>query len=85
MLRPDLQALYDAAMKEKQDLEDDAQACRRKMANATALIDGLGGEKVRVRPAAHRSPVLLSMSSVDPATHPLVHSCVHSVYHSSIH
>lgn len=42
----DLQALYDAAMKEKQDLEDDAQACRRKMANARALIDGLGGEKV---------------------------------------
>ncbi|XP_034534414.1 dynein heavy chain 5, axonemal [Notolabrus celidotus] len=42
-----VQALYDAAMKEKQDLEDDAQACRRKMANAKALIDGLGGEKVR--------------------------------------
>uniref|UniRef100_A0A3P8WNT4 AAA+ ATPase domain-containing protein n=1 Tax=Cynoglossus semilaevis TaxID=244447 RepID=A0A3P8WNT4_CYNSE len=42
-----VQALYDAAMKEKQDLEDDAQACRHKMANATALIDGLGGEKVR--------------------------------------
>ncbi|KAK2859784.1 hypothetical protein Q5P01_004404 [Channa striata] len=42
-----VQALYDAAMKEKQDLEDDAEACRRKMANATALIDGLGGEKVR--------------------------------------
>ncbi|KAF3703904.1 Dynein heavy chain 5, axonemal Axonemal beta dynein heavy chain 5 Ciliary dynein heavy chain 5 [Channa argus] len=42
-----VQALYDTAMKEKQDLEDDAQACRRKMANATALIDGLGGEKVR--------------------------------------
>ncbi|XP_013770736.1 LOW QUALITY PROTEIN: dynein heavy chain 5, axonemal-like [Pundamilia nyererei] len=42
-----VQALYDAAMKEKQDLEDDAQACRRKMANARALIDGLGGEKVR--------------------------------------
>ncbi|XP_045900393.1 dynein axonemal heavy chain 5 [Micropterus dolomieu] len=42
-----VQALYDAAMKEKQDLQDDAQACRRKMANATALIDGLGGEKVR--------------------------------------
>lgn len=35
-------------MKEKQDLEDDAQACRHKMANATALIDGLGGEKVGV-------------------------------------
>lgn len=78
MLWPDLQALYDAAMKEKQDLEDDAQACRRKMANATALIDGLGGEKVRVRSAAHRSPVLLSMSSIDPATRPLVHSSVHS-------
>ncbi|XP_055363688.1 dynein axonemal heavy chain 5 [Betta splendens] len=42
-----VQALYDAAMKEKQDLEDDAQACRRKMANAKTLIDGLGGEKVR--------------------------------------
>lgn len=42
-----VQALYDAAMKEKQDLEDDAQNCRRKMSNATALIDGLGGEKVR--------------------------------------
>ncbi|KAM6971581.1 LOW QUALITY PROTEIN: dynein axonemal heavy chain 8-like [Tautogolabrus adspersus] len=42
-----VQALYDGAMKEKQDLEDDAQACRRKMVNATALIDGLGGEKVR--------------------------------------
>ncbi|KAF3833142.1 hypothetical protein F7725_026807 [Dissostichus mawsoni] len=34
-------------MKEKQDLEEDAQACRRKMSNATALIEGLGGEKVR--------------------------------------
>ncbi|CAI5671192.1 unnamed protein product [Oreochromis niloticus] len=33
------------AVQEKQDLEDDAQACRRKMANARALIDGLGGEK----------------------------------------
>ncbi|XP_042366785.1 dynein axonemal heavy chain 5 [Plectropomus leopardus] len=42
-----VQALYDAAMKEKQDLEDDAHNCRQKMANATALIDGLGGEKVR--------------------------------------
>uniref|UniRef100_A0A8D3DUG5 Dynein heavy chain 5, axonemal-like n=1 Tax=Scophthalmus maximus TaxID=52904 RepID=A0A8D3DUG5_SCOMX len=42
-----VRALYDAAMKEKQDLEDDAMACRRKMSNATALIDGLGGEKTR--------------------------------------
>lgn len=44
-------------MKEKQDLEDDAQACRRKMANATALIDGLGGEKVS------------SLSTHRPSTH----------------
>ncbi|XP_056155233.1 dynein axonemal heavy chain 5 [Lampris incognitus] len=42
-----VQALYDAAMREKQALQDDAQACRRKMASATALIVGLGGEKVR--------------------------------------
>lgn len=43
----EVQALYDAAMREKQTLMDDATVCRRKMANATALIDGLGGEKVR--------------------------------------
>ena len=30
-----------------QALLDDADACRRKMTNATALIEGLGGEKVR--------------------------------------
>jgi len=42
-----VQAKYDTAMKDKQTLVDDAEACRRKMANATALIDGLGGEKVR--------------------------------------
>ncbi|KAL2085437.1 hypothetical protein ACEWY4_018757 [Coilia grayii] len=41
------QALYDAAMREKQALLDDADACRHKMSNAMALIDGLGGEKVR--------------------------------------
>ncbi|KAK4825976.1 hypothetical protein QYF61_003545 [Mycteria americana] len=40
-----VQAMYDTAMKEKQDLLDDAEACRRKMNNATALIEGLGGEK----------------------------------------
>lgn len=34
-------------MSEKQTLEDDAEACRRKMSNATALIDGLSGEKIR--------------------------------------
>lgn len=38
--------MYDAAMKEKQDLMDDAEACKKKMSNAVALIDGLGGEKV---------------------------------------
>ncbi|MEE6465421.1 hypothetical protein FKM82_006550, partial [Ascaphus truei] len=43
----DVQAMYDAAMREKQTLLDDADACRRKMVNATALIEGLGGEKVR--------------------------------------
>lgn len=40
------QALYDTAMRERQSLLDDADACRRKMSNAMALIDGLGGEKV---------------------------------------
>ena len=30
-----------------QTLVDDAEACRRKMTNATALIEGLGGEKIR--------------------------------------
>uniref|UniRef100_A0A8C4U7Q9 Dynein axonemal heavy chain 5 n=1 Tax=Falco tinnunculus TaxID=100819 RepID=A0A8C4U7Q9_FALTI len=43
-----VQAMYDTAMKEKQALLDDAEACRRKMNNATALIEGLGGEKVLV-------------------------------------
>lgn len=42
----EVQAMYDAAVKEKQALLDDAEACRRKMSNATALIEGLGGEKV---------------------------------------
>ncbi|KAJ4946954.1 hypothetical protein JOQ06_008997, partial [Pogonophryne albipinna] len=40
-----VKALYDAAIKEKQDLEEDYQACRRKMSNATALIEGLGGRR----------------------------------------
>lgn len=42
-----VQAMYDAAMAEKQALLDDAEACRRKMTNATALIEGLSGERVR--------------------------------------
>ena len=43
----EVQALYDAAMSEKQELLDDAESCRRKMDAASALIGGLGGEKVR--------------------------------------
>ncbi|KFP36555.1 Dynein heavy chain 8, axonemal, partial [Chlamydotis macqueenii] len=42
-----VQAKFDAAMKEKMDLLDDAETCRRKMQAASALIDGLSGEKVR--------------------------------------
>ncbi|NWV69074.1 DYH8 protein, partial [Malurus elegans] len=42
-----VQAKFDAAMKEKMDLEDDAETCKRKMQAASALIDGLSGEKVR--------------------------------------
>ncbi|XP_072536415.1 dynein axonemal heavy chain 5 isoform X2 [Salminus brasiliensis] len=41
------QELYDGAMREKQSLLEDAEGCRRKMSNAVALIDGLGGEKIR--------------------------------------
>lgn len=43
----EVQAMYDAAMAEKQTLLEDAEACRRKMGNATALIEGLSGERVR--------------------------------------
>ncbi|XP_064287158.1 dynein axonemal heavy chain 5-like isoform X3 [Passer domesticus] len=43
----EVQAMYDTAVREKQDLLDDAEACRRKMNNASALIEGLGGEKLR--------------------------------------
>lgn len=42
-----VQAMYDAAMTEKQTLLDDAEACRRKMDTASALIGGLAGEKIR--------------------------------------
>lgn len=38
--------MYDKAMAEKQELLDDAEACRRKMNNATALIDGLSGKLI---------------------------------------
>ena len=43
----EVQAMYDAAMREKQTLLDNAEACRRKMQAASALINGLGGEKER--------------------------------------
>lgn len=38
---------YDAAVSEKQRLTDAANSCLRKMNAATALINGLGGEKIR--------------------------------------
>ena len=44
-------AQYDEAMAHKQALIDDAEACKKKMSNASALIDGLGGEKIRWREA----------------------------------
>ncbi len=43
----EVQAMYDSAVQEKQALADDAESCRRKMVAATALIDGLSGEKER--------------------------------------
>uniref|UniRef100_G1K9W4 Dynein axonemal heavy chain 8 n=1 Tax=Anolis carolinensis TaxID=28377 RepID=G1K9W4_ANOCA len=42
-----VQAKFDAAMKEKMDLLNDAEACRNKMQAASALIDGLSGERIR--------------------------------------
>ena len=42
-----VQAMYDKAMKEKQELLEAAETCKRKMNAATALISGLGGEKER--------------------------------------
>ena len=39
--------LYDDAMREKEDLMNDAATCKRRMVAAKTLIDGLGGEKVR--------------------------------------
>ncbi|NXP03754.1 DYH8 protein, partial [Thinocorus orbignyianus] len=42
-----VQAKFDAAMQEKMDLLNDAETCRRKMQAASALIDGLSGEKIR--------------------------------------
>ena len=43
----EVQAMYDEAVGKKQALLDDAETCRRKMEAASALINGLGGEKTR--------------------------------------
>ena len=43
----EVKAMYDEAMRKKQQLIDDAETCRRKTKAASALIDGLGGEKER--------------------------------------
>ena len=42
-----MQAEFDKAMANKQALEEDAQACQRKMDSANALINALAGEEVR--------------------------------------
>jgi dynein heavy chain len=42
-----VQDMYDNAMAEKQLLLDDAESCKRKMIAASALINGLAGEKIR--------------------------------------
>ena len=34
-------------MREKKDLENDADTCKRRMVAAKTLIDGLRGEKIR--------------------------------------
>lgn len=43
----DVKAQYNNAVGEKQRLTDAANNCLRKMTAATALINGLGGEKIR--------------------------------------
>nr|VZI35563.1 unnamed protein product [Spirometra erinaceieuropaei] len=42
-----VRAQFEKAMARKKELADDAESCRRRMATATTLIDGLSGEKVR--------------------------------------
>lgn len=43
----EMQAQFDAAMAQKQALEDDAAATQKKMDSATALITALAGEEIR--------------------------------------
>ena len=43
----EVRALYEEAMRKKQALQDDADTCKRKMKAASALIEGLSGEKIR--------------------------------------
>ena len=42
-----VRAMYEEAMSKKQALQDDADTCERKMRAASALIEGLSGEKIR--------------------------------------
>lgn len=42
-----LQATFDAAMRQKQALEDDAIATKKKMDDANALLGALAGEEAR--------------------------------------
>ena len=42
-----VRAMYEEAMTKKQTLQDDADTCVRKMKAASALIEGLSGEKTR--------------------------------------
>ena len=42
-----VRAMYEEAMQKKQMLQDDADTCKRKMSAASALIEGLSGEKTR--------------------------------------
>ena len=42
-----VKAEYEAAMRAKQKLFDEAETCRRKMKAASSLITGLAGEKIR--------------------------------------
>ena len=42
-----VRAMYEDAMRKKQTLIEDAETCRRKMKAASALIEGLSGEKIR--------------------------------------